>query len=216
MTEEPEKGASGNDKPAGGDGGSPDNKDAPQLEVKDGAYFVDGKKVVPESDLIGAKKGLEGRLEEQQTTHADAINRSRQVLDEAQTNLASANARVQELESAQKGAVSTEDIARIEKERDDANTARDGVNTQLLNLKRQVIATTYGVPPAQLENKTLEELNSFEEAAKAIASTRGGAGNYALGGGGGDGAPATPMDRAKEIINSTPQRGVRNLPSEQK
>ena len=67
-----------------------------------------------------------------------------------------------------------------------------------------------------LEAKDAKQLDSFEEALKALSTGRGGPGNYLLGGSGGGAAPVPEMDRAKAVIAATPIRGTRNEPAAKK
>lgn len=183
----------------------------PVLEVKDGVMTVDGKKVVHESDLIAAKRSLEQKLEEQQTIHNTAIDKAKVDLSEAQQAVAAANAKVQTLEQASTtGAVSEEDAARSKQELDAAKGSAEQATAKALELRRQNILLKSGgaVTAEQLEGKTEEQLDSFEEALKALAQSRG-IGNYATGGTGAGAAPQTEMERATKVLESTPTRGTR-------
>lgn len=183
----------------------------PVLEVKDGVMTVDGKKVVHESDLIAAKRSLEQKLEEQQTIHNEAIDKSKVEISEAQQAVAAANAKVQTLEQASTtGAVSDEDAARSKQELDAAKGSAEQATAKALELRRQniLLKSAGAVTAEQLEGKTEEQLDSFEEALKALAQSRG-IGNYATGGTGGGAAPQTEMERATKILESTPTRGTR-------
>ena len=68
----------------------------------------------------------------------------------------------------------------------------------------------------KLLEKDASQLDSFEEALKALSTGRGGPGNYLLGGGGGGAAPVAELDRAKAVIANTPIRGTRNEPAAKK
>jgi len=83
-------------------------------------------------------------------------------------------------------------------------------------LRRAHLALQYQIPSEQLQEKDTTQLDTFEEALNALATTRSGAGPYAIGRGAGGDAPKTPMDRATAIIEATPVRGVRNPPPETK
>jgi len=182
-----------------------------KVEIVDGKVVVDGKKFVAESDLIAAKRSLEQKLEEQQTIHNEAIDKAKVELSEAQQAAAAANAKVQQLEQASTtGAVSDEDAARSKQEIEAAKSSAEQAAAKALELRRQNIILKSGgaVTAEQLEGKTEEQLDSFEEALKALAQSRG-IGNYATGGTGGGAAPETPMDRAARILQSTPVRGTR-------
>lgn len=184
---------------------------APVLEVKDGVMSVDGKKVVHESDLIAAKKSLEQKLEEQQSVHNEAIDKTKVEVSDALQQVAAANAKVQELtQASQSGAVSDEDAARSKQELDAAKGSAEQASAKALELRRQniILKSAGAVTAEQLTDKTELQLDSFEEALKALTQSRG-IGNYAPGGTGGGAAPETNMDRATKILQETPIRGVR-------
>ena len=65
-----------------------------------------------------------------------------------------------------------------------------------------------------LMEKDMSQLDSFEEALKALSMSRKGPGNYIIGGGGSGVTPVSNMDRAKVLIANTPYRGVRNPPAQ--
>lgn len=189
-------------------------KAEPKFEVKDGSYLVDGKKMVVESDLIAAKKSLETQLETQQSVHVQAIDTAKLELSAEQQKVADLTAKVTEAEQArQAGTPSDEEVVRIKQELTDALGKVETLTTEAgrsLELRRALLVIQYGVTAESLADKDMKALDSFEEALKALATSRGGGpGPYALGGGVGGAAPQAPIDRAKEIIAATPQRGVR-------
>jgi hypothetical protein len=191
---------------------------SPKFETIDGGMTVDGRKVVYESDLIASKKSLEVAAEQAHTVHTDAIDKAKLELSDTQQQLAAANAKMQGMEQASKtGATSAtdEDVARIKQEAVDAKANADQSSAKMLELKMSLLAMQYQIPKEHLEGKDAAQLDSFEEALKALATSRGGAGPYAAGGGGsGSDAPQTPMDRATAIIANTPIRGIRNAPAQ--
>ncbi len=186
--------------------------ETPKYESKEGKMYLDGKEVSYTSDLIAAKESLKHQLEEQQTVHNTAIDKAKIDLSDAQQQVAAANAKVQQLEQASTtGAVSDEDAARSKQELDAAKGSAEQASAKALELRRQnlILRSAGTVTAEQLEGKTEEQLDSFEEAFKALAQSRG-IGNYATGGTGAGAAPDTPMDRATKILQTTPIRGVRN------
>ncbi len=213
METQNQPGASGNE---GAEGTPPTTPvttppETPKYESKEGKMYLDGKEISYTSDLIAAKKSLEQRLEEQQTVHNTAIDKSKVEISEAQQAVAAANAKVQTLEQASTtGAVSDEDAARSKQEIDAAKGSAEQAIAKALELRRQNIILKSGgaVTAEQLADKTELQLDSFEEALKALAQSRG-IGNYATGGTGAGAAPETPMDRAAKILANTPVRGTR-------
>ena len=196
----------------------PPGDNQPKVEFKDGALLVDGRKYVKESDLIAAKESLQGRLEEAQTAHNTAVDGLRLEVSQAQTEVAKANAALEEAKAAQvQGGISEEEVSRIKQESVDAKTKLSETEVKTLDYRRKYIMTAYNIPEGsdtaqRLVEKDMSQLDSFEEALKALSTGRGGPGNYAIGGGGAGATPQTPMDRAKELIAGTPYRGVRNAP----
>ena len=190
----------------------------PKFEAKDGSYFVDGKKMVAESDLIAAKRSLEGQLETQQTAHTQAVDTVNLELSDARKQVANLNAKLTEAQQAPgQGATSDEEVARIKQEREDALSKVETLTTEAgkaLELRRALLITQYpGVTAESLADKDMKALDFFEEALKAVATSRGGPGHYAVGGGLGGATPKTNMERATETLANTPIRGVRTAES---
>lgn len=194
-------------------------KQEPKFEVRDGAYFVDGRKMVKESDLIAAKQSLESALEKAQATHNEAMDSARLELSDAQKQVADLNAKLSEAKEAQtQGATTSEEVARIRQERDEALSKVETLSTdanKALELRRALLLTQYpGLTAESLAEKDMKSLDSLEEALKAVTASRGGGlGNYAVGAGGTGTTQLSDEERAKQVIAATPVRGVRN-PSE--
>jgi len=185
-----------------------------KVEVKDGKVVVDGKKFVAESDLIAAKNSLEGKLTTQQTAHDTAIDAARLEASTAQQTIATLNAKITENEEARKaGAVTDTEAASIKQE---LETAKSSIVTltaeagKALELRRANLVLQYGVVPDTIKDKDMKALDAFEEAIKAVSTARGsGPGPYAVGGGLGEAAPQTNIERAVKVLENTPVRGVR-------
>ena len=188
---------------------------SPKFEQKDGVMTVGGRKVVHESDLLAAKKSLESAAEQAQTVHNDAIDKSKLELSESLQQVASLNAKLQEAEKARDtGAAPDKDVAGIKEELESAKSRIEALTTEAgesLEMRRAYLALQYSIPVDKLSEKNKEQLDSFEEALKAVATSRGGSpGPYAINAGGGDSKPPTDMERARTILDNTPIRGVRN------
>ena len=209
-------GASGGEGDKAPPAAPPTTPTTPKVELKDGATFLDGKKVVPESDLIASKKSLEGQLSQQQTVHDATIDAAKLEASAAQQTIAQLNAKVTENEEARKaGAVTDTEAASVKQE---LETAKNSIVTltadavRALELRRANLVLQYGVVPDTIKDKDMKALDSFEEALKAVSTARGGGvGPYAVGGGSGEAAPETPMERAAKVLETTPVRGVRNV-----
>lgn len=184
-----------------------------KLEIKEGKVTVDGKAFVAESDLIASKKSLEGQIKTQQTAHETAIDAARLEVSGAQKEIATLNAKITENEQAREaGVVTDEEATRVKQELETTKSSLETLSASALELKRANIVLQYGVAPDTIKEKNMAELGSFEEALKAVDTARGGVGPYAIGGGTGEAAPQTPIERAAKILESTPVRGVRNEP----
>ncbi len=185
-----------------------------KVEIKEGKVEVDGKKFVPESQLIAAKKSLEGQMTTQQTAHETAIDAAKLEASEGQKQIATLNAKITENEQARKtGAVTDEDAAKTKQELETAKSSIETLTNSSLETRRALLVLQYGVTADSIKDKSLPELASFEEAIKAVSTARGGGvGNYATGGGTGEAAPQTNIERAAKVLESTPVRGVRNEP----
>jgi len=188
-----------------------------KVEVKDGRVIVDGKKFVAESDLIAAKNSLEGKLTQQQTAHEAAIDAAKLEVSSAQQTIAQLNAKITENEEARKsGAVTDTEAASVKQELEAAKNSIVALTAEAnraLELRRANMVLQYGVAPDTIKDKDMKALDSFEEAIKAVSTARGGGvGPYAVGGGTGEAAPTTPMERAARVLESTPVRGIRNAP----
>lgn len=196
-----------------GASGSEGNQ-TPKFEFKDNAYIIDGKKAVFESDLIAAKKSLEAQLEKQQLVHNEAIDKAKLELSTAQQSIAQLNAQIKANEDARKsGATSDDEAARIKTELEATKATVEALKTdaaKAVEFRRAAMVLKYGVPEESLKDKSMSQLDSFEEALKALGTARGGVGNYAVGGGNGGASVLSNMDRAAKILSSTPVRGTRN------
>lgn len=186
-----------------------------KAEMKDGHVLVDGKKMVPESDLMALKQSSESALERAQAAHNEAIDAKGLELSAAQQQAADLNAKLTEAQQAREaGATSGEEVARIKTELTDALGKVETLTTEAgkaLELRRELMVTKYSISADSLANKSMVELDSFEEALKALATSRGSSpGPYAVGGGLGGAAKMTEQERAAQVIANTPIRGVRN------
>ena len=222
MTTEPvaeKPGGSGEQPPATPPAATPPPAPAPvapsaKVEIVEGKVVVDGKKFVAESDLIAAKNSLEGKLSQQQTAHDTAIDAAKLEASTSLQTIATLNAKIKENEEALKtGAVTDTEAARVKQELEASKasivtlTAEAG---RALELRRANLVLQYSVAPDTIKDKTMVELDSFEEALKAVSTAKGGnVGPYALGGGLEGAAPQTDMERATKVIEQTPIRGVR-------
>jgi len=157
-------------------------------------------KMVPESDLISVKKGMEHQIDELKTSHAAELEGLNSKLSDTNTNLVASEAKAKDLEERlSQSNISAEELSKVKKELGTAQTAVKSLTDKTLEYRRRIVALGYGIPEDTIKDKTLEQLDAFEEALRAVSATKG-IGNYALTQGGGGGATETPIERAKAMI----------------
>jgi len=188
------------------------------VENKDGTISVkdtEGKEIryAKESDLLAIKGSSEAARKEaekaQEAAKAETATASTNLETVRQEKLR-AEATISDLEEKVKaGAGSTEELAKVKLELENANKSVEGLSSKALELRKTILTTTYGISAEVVKDKTLEQLDFFEEALKAVAAAKG-IGNFAIAVPGGGGAPTTPIDRAKETIRiAMEKRGIK-------
>ena len=157
-------------------------------------------KMVPESDLLAVKAGresVEKKLAEVESTYKSKVS-------ETETKLFATEAKVKDLEEKLNQAnLTAKEHAAVKAQLDAAAKSIESLNAKALDYRKKVIATTFQIPVDTLNGKTMEQLDLFEDALKALAVSKGSSGGgYAAGAGGGGGAAKveTSLDRAKRII----------------
>jgi len=175
-------------------------------------------KMVPEGDLLalkGSKEGLEKKLGEATAALEAAQADTAKQVEVVRQQLLASEAKVEQLEEQVKqSAGSSVELAEAKKNLEEATKRSEELVVRALDYRRQMVATTYGIPVDTLKEKTLEQLDLYEEALKAVTTAKG-IGNYAVGGGGGAGSTAeTPMERAKRILDAADAKMGRKLESE--
>lgn len=163
-------------------------------------------KMVPESDLIAVKKGLEKQLSDSKAEHETATSVATTQAEEARQQLLREQAAKEQLETQLKSAISQDDMAKVIASKDAAETRSKEMETQLLDLKRDSVAKTYNVNPDILKDKTSEQLDFMVIALKAAGGNKPDVKSFDLGGGKGDSAPTGPLDRAKAIIEAEKEK----------
>lgn len=164
-------------------------------------------KMVPERDLIAAKKGLESQLDEAKAAHAKELDSVRIQLSETQTKLFSSEAKVKDIEEKLSQASKTgEETSKLKQQLEAAQKAAESFQSKALEFRRRHIAATFNVAEDFVKTKTMEQLDAFEEALKSVAAARG-TGNYAIGAGGGGARTETPMERAIRVLKEAEEKG---------
>lgn len=167
--------------------------------------------MVPEKDLLAvkaSKEKVEKQAIEAQTSHAAEIEASKVSKEEVRQQLLQTEASVSSLEeAAQKSAGSTEELAAVKQKLEAAEASSAELSGKVLEYRRSTIVAAYNVPADTIADKTIEQLDNYEEALKAVMTTKG-LGNYAVGGGGGGApTPERPIERAKKILQEAEEAG---------
>lgn len=162
---------------------------------KDGTIAIkdsEGNEVryAKESDLLavkGSQEAAEKRAKEAEGTKEAEVKAATDNLESTRQEVLKAEAKITSLEEKVKeGAGSTEELAKVKQDLETAKKGGEELTGKALEYRRQVIISTYGIPADTVNEKTMEELDYYEEALKAVIATKG-IGNYAIGGGGGGG-----------------------------
>lgn len=188
---------------------------------KDGTIVVkdsEGKEVryAKETDLLavkGSSEAAKGAAEtaakaasESQVTHKAEIETANTNLETTRQQLLQAEAKATTLEEQVKaGTGTTEELKKAKDELETAKKSGEELTTKALEYRRQIIVATFGIPADTVKEKTMEQLDNYEEALKAVIATKG-IGNYAIGGGGGGPAPTDPLERAKATLAAAMER----------
>ena len=159
-----------------------------------------GPRMVPESDLIAVKKGLLKELEEAKAGHTTTLTQMNTQLSEIRQQLLQEQAAKEQLDTQLKSSISQDDMGKVIADRDAAIKRSGELDSKLLDLRRNSMATTYKVPADTLKDRTSDQLDLMEIALKAVGGGQASTKSFDLGGGGGAASPSTPIDRAKEAI----------------
>ena len=177
---------------------------------KDGTISIkgeEGKEVryALESDLMavkGSAETAEKAHKEAQTAHETEVSKANENFAASDQKRLQAEAKVESLEEQLKqgGTTSKEELDKVKGELETASKNGEELTKKTLGYRRQLMVATYNIPADSIAEKTLDELDNYEEALKAVLATKG-TGNLAIGGGGGGGpTPEAPLDRAKKIL----------------
>jgi Asp-tRNA(Asn)/Glu-tRNA(Gln) amidotransferase B subunit len=155
------------------------------IVIKEGDTSV---RYVKESDLLaikGSREATEKRVKDAEATHAASLESVKNEAESTRQKVLLAEAKVSNLEEQiAKDGNSKAELEKLKIELVAAKKSGEELGSKALEYRRAVIVTTYGIPVATVEKKTMTELDHFEEALKAVLG-KGGVGNYAAGGGSG-------------------------------
>lgn len=180
-------------------------------DEKEGIIVVgDGDKAVryvKESDLLavkGSRVSKEDVAKEVDKAKQETLAESTAKLETEHQRAIQAEAQTQSLqEQIRKGGVTGEELVKLKSDLETAKKSGEILGSKYLELKREVVIKTFNIPKATVEKKSLNELEVFEEALKAVVGTAG-TGNYAFGSS--PGAPTdtlTPYERAQRAYSSS-------------
>ena len=168
-------------------------------------------KVVPETDVMAVKAGTSKELDEMKSQvqiakdQLDAVTKHR---DETHSNLLQVQAAKEQLEEQIKEGVATKtQMEELQTKLTAEGQVVSSLNTRLLDLKRVNVSTAYGVDVNTLQEKTMEQLESLEEALKLVGKPAKPATVDIAGGGGGIAIPVTAMEQCKEEIATIRSKG---------
>lgn len=167
-------------------------------EQKQDTTTTPQEKLVPESDVVKAKGGLQKQLDEVKTQ-----------LSERHAAMLQAEAKVKSLEEKlSHSADQQKELDTLKPALESTKTALEEAKTKSLTYRRQIMSKEYGVPDDTIKSMGDIELDMFEKALKVVKSNTGG-GQYATGSGAGVATPSSPIDRALKNIGKA-QPGVPN------
>lgn len=171
----------------------------------------DGKRFVLENDLLAVKKSLGKQVEDMQEASRLAIQAEKEKADKHYQDLLTERTAKEQLESQVKELEPFKTkTTELETQVKEATDSRGQLQDKMLGLKKDYIKTIYKIQDeSTLEGKTMEQLDTLEEALKLVGP-RGGSKNFD-GGGGEGGSSSTQPFKAEldEIAEAKEKAGVR-------
>ena len=143
-------------------------------------------KMVPESDLIAVKKGLEKTLEDLRLSSTAELTESKRQSDAHYQSMLREQGSKEELEKKVQELLTRVTASEdAEKKIKEATDSRDYLANQMVDLKKAALTNTYPtVTMESLEGKSYQELGTLEEALKLVGG-KPAASNYDAAGTGG-------------------------------
>lgn len=143
-------------------------------------------KMVPESDLIAAKKGLEKQLEDLKLSSTAELADAKRQSDAHYQSMLREQGSKEELEKKVQELLSRVTASEdAEKKIKEATDSRDYLAGQMVDLKKAALVNTYPtVTMESLEGKSYQELGTLEEALKLVGGKPAASGYDAAGTGG--------------------------------
>jgi len=175
---------------------------------------VDGKeiKVVPESDLIAAKRGLESKVDELKTQYDGLLSESKKTADGHYQNLLKEKSSSEELMKKVKDLeplpTKVQELTTLFENTYKAHTDLLGQHT---DLKRNYLKELYALPDDKLAGKSIEDLSILETGLKAAGIKPRTGGGYDMGSGSGAAVTKTGVDLcADELAAVKKSMGLTN------
>jgi septation ring formation regulator EzrA len=134
-------------------------------------------KLVPEKDLLAiksAKESLEQKIAELTKNHEATLSTQKKSLDELTNKLFAAEANLKALD--EKLANSSKDSAAYSEAKtklDDATKKLGDMGNKVLDYRKQLLTLNFKIQPKALEGKSIEQLDLFEDALKAVGGVAG-------------------------------------------
>lgn len=168
-------------------------------------YRLVSHKLVPESDLIQAKKSLEDKVTQTEARLSDAITAKEQNLTRAITaegEITTLKGELEPLKTAATELETTKEQLRL------ATESGEQAKTALLTHRRQAVAQKYGIDATSdrgkaLESMTADELDNIEKSATFLGwqGKSSSSSGFDRGGGGGDNSTLTSRQKIELGLN---------------
>ena len=175
------------------------NKDG-SISIKDGDKEA---RFAKEADLLAVKGGLtaaENKLKDSEaswnTKESDYKSQLSQYTDAklaAEARAKNAEDKVASLNTIQG------ELTKVKQDLATAKTAGEALTGRALEYRRKLIVSSFSIPEDTVKDKTMEQLDFYEEALKAVGKAKG-AGNFVASPGGTGAATHTAEERAKETL----------------
>lgn len=175
---------------------------------------IDGKevKVVPESDLLAVKGGLQSKVDQLIADHAKQMEDARKLADDNYQNLLKERGSHEELIKKFK------ELEPLPTKLQELQTLHETTTKKLTDtetahtdLKRNYLKELYALPDDKLTGKSLEDLSLLETGLKAAGIKPRQGGGYDMGTGGGAGAQKTGVEIcADELAATKKAMGIAN------
>lgn len=166
-------------------------------------------KMVPESDLIAAKRGLEKQIDELKSTHTEESKGLKTQFDTEHSEHLKSQAEVERLNTQLQASSATAD--ELSKSKDDLTKLQESytkLQEAAKSNKVDLLVTKFGVDNEQIKEKTMDELGHLEEALTLVGAKPGQKTRFDTGSGGAGAATDPHALAAAEIAQAKQRSGV--------